>query len=96
MILDFIKKQSQPTILAGDFNLGINTRALSMLEEKLTNLVKTYKLPTTRSNLYDPYYRINDPFADYVMVSREIKVNDFKALADEVSDHLALFLKFEI
>lgn len=96
IILDFISKYDCPVILAGDFNLGIDTKALSMLEEKLINLVKTYKLPTTRSNLYDPYYRVNDPFADYILVSNDIRVKNFEALQDQVSDHLPLYLEFEI
>ena len=34
-------------------------------------------------------------FADYTFVIPEIKVNEFKMLPDEVSDHLAMYLDFE-
>lgn len=96
MILDFIAKRNFPTVLAGDFNLSINTQSILMLENKLSNLVKDFKLITTRSSLYNPYYRIHDEFADYVFVSSDITVNDFKALPAQVSDHLPLYLKFEV
>ena len=33
------------------------------------------------------------PFADYIFVSKDIKVKDFKVLPDEVSDHLALSIE---
>ena len=96
IILNFIQKQNLPTILAGDFNLSLNTRSVLMLEEKLKNLVKDYSLPTTRSGLYDPYYGATDKFADYIFTSREIEVLNFEALNDPISDHLPLSLDFEV
>lgn len=96
MILDFIEKKKLPVVLTGDFNLSIDTKSLLMLEDKLTNLVRSYNLPTTRSNFYDPYYKNHDKFADYVLVSTDVKVNNFEALQDQVSDHLPLYLEFEI
>jgi len=35
------------------------------------------------------------PFADYAFASKNIKINQFQVLPDEVSDHLALLLDFE-
>jgi len=95
-ILEFISKHKLPTILAGDFNLSLDTRSILLFEDTLSNLVKQYGLKTTRSNLYNPYYRVTDPFADYIFTSKEIAVLDFKALDDEVSDHLPLSLEFEV
>lgn len=96
IILDFIEKQKLPTILAGDFNLSIDTKSLLMLEEKLTNLVRSYNAPTTRSNLYDPYYKNHDKFADYILVSGDIKVKNFEVLQNQISDHLPLMIEFEV
>lgn len=96
MILDFIAKRNLPTVLAGDFNLSMSTQSISILEAKLSNLVKNFKLKTTRSSLYNPYYRIHDEFADYVFTSKDITVNDFKSLSTEVSDHLPLYLEFDV
>ncbi|MEK9176433.1 MAG: endonuclease/exonuclease/phosphatase family protein [Patescibacteria group bacterium] len=95
MILDFISKYNCPKIIAGDLNLSMDTHSIKMLEEKLKNLVKEYGFTTTRSGLYDPYYRSHDKFADYIFVSRDFEIKDFKVLEDQVSDHLPLYLNFE-
>lgn len=97
MILDFIKQHQMPTIIAGDFNLAIDTKALKMFEAAgFRNLVKESKAKTTRSHLYDIKWRAIDPFADYIIVSKDVDVYDFKVLPDEVSDHLPLYLEFEV
>jgi len=96
-IIDFIKDNNLPSIVAGDFNLRIETKALKMFEEEgMRNLTKESKAKTTRSRLYDPKYRKEDLFADYAIVTKGIWVNDFKIMKDVVSDHLPLYLKFEI
>ena len=55
----------------------------------MKNLIKEYNIQSTRTSLYEK----SEKFADYVFVSPEIVVKDFKLLPDEVSDHLALFLE---
>lgn len=97
MIIDFTKQYALPTIIAGDFNLAIDTKALLMFEAAgFRNLVKESNAPTTRSTLYDIKWRRIDKFADYILVSKNIAVYDFKVLPDEVSDHLPLYLEFEV
>lgn len=97
IIIDFIKENNLPTIVAGDFNLRIETKALQMFEDEgMRNLTKESKATTTRSRLYDAKYIKTDKFADYVIVTKGIWVNDFKILKDVVSDHLPLYLKFEV
>jgi len=34
------------------------------------------------------------PFADYAFISKDLKLNNFAVLPDEVSDHLALLVEF--
>jgi hypothetical protein len=94
-ILDFISNYDKSKIVAGDFNLNINTQSVSMLESKLTNHVKEEDYKTTRSAVYDPEYKPFDKFADYIFSSRDIKVNDFEVMKDVVSDHLPLMLDFQ-
>ncbi|MFA5886716.1 MAG: endonuclease/exonuclease/phosphatase family protein [Patescibacteria group bacterium] len=91
-IINFIKSLSGEIILAGDFNLRPDTQSLNLIEQELNlkNLVKEYKLESTRTS----YYEKPEKFADYVLCSSDIAVKDFLALPEEVSDHKALLLEF--
>lgn len=73
-------------VLCGDFNLSPTTESLKMLEEGMINLVKENKITSTRSRFYER----DDKFADYLLVSPGVEVEDFTVLPEEVSDHLAL------
>jgi endonuclease/exonuclease/phosphatase family metal-dependent hydrolase len=96
-IIDFVKEKNLPAIVGGDFNLRIDTNALKMFEDNgFRNLVKESKALTTRSRYYEIEWRKKDKFADYILVNKGIYVTDFKVMKDEISDHLPLFLKFEI
>ena len=91
-ILNFIKTLSTPHVLCGDFNLRPDTESLKKFENfGLKNLIKEYGVTSTRTSLYTK----PEKFADYVFVSSEVTVKDFKVLPDEVSDHAALFFDFE-
>lgn len=67
-----------------------------MLEEKMRNLVRESKAPTTRTILYDKFFREYDKYADYIFTTRDIDVLDFKVLKDVVSDHSPLYVKFSV
>ncbi|HVZ59122.1 MAG TPA: endonuclease/exonuclease/phosphatase family protein [Patescibacteria group bacterium] len=90
-IKKFLDQISEPKILCGDFNLEPNTKSLAILELGMRNLVKEYNITSTRSSYYTKLIR----FADYILVSPDIKVKEFRVLPDEVSDHLPLYLEFE-
>jgi endonuclease/exonuclease/phosphatase family metal-dependent hydrolase len=91
-ILRFTKTISHPYVLCGDFNLMPDTKSLKKLEDAgMRNLITEFGIASTRSSFYKKPQR----FADYVLVSNNIKVNDFKVLPDEVSDHLAMYVDFE-
>lgn len=85
--LDGIKGEK---ILCGDFNLLPDTESLTMLEQNMRNLVKEYCVTSTRSS----FYTKPEKFADYILVSPEITVRDFRVLQETVSDHLPLILEF--
>jgi endonuclease/exonuclease/phosphatase family metal-dependent hydrolase len=91
-IVDFLDKLSLPKIVCGDFNLLPDTKSIAMIDAKLKNLIKEHKILSTRTSLYTKEER----HADYIFVSPSIKVNSFRVLPDEVSDHSPLFLDFEI
>lgn len=91
-ILDFIGTLRGRTVLCGDFNLTPETESLRMLEESgLRNLVKEYGVRSTRTK---KFWRSRDTFADYVLVSKGVEVDDFGTIDEPVSDHLPLYLDF--
>lgn len=77
-------------ILCGDFNLAPDTESIAILEEGMENLIKTYGVASTRSEFYKKPLK----FADYILISPGVMVNDFKVLQEPVSDHLPLQLDF--
>lgn len=91
-ITRFFKNIKNPYVLCGDFNLLPENASLKNLEVSgMRNLIKEFGITSTRSSLYKKPV----PFADYTLVGNDIKVNEFKMLPDEVSDHLAMYLDFE-
>jgi endonuclease/exonuclease/phosphatase family metal-dependent hydrolase len=91
-VLAFLATLTNPYVLCGDFNLLPDTESLKMFERAgLRNLISENGITSTRSS----FYTKPDKFADYIFVSDGVKVNEFKVLPDEVSDHMALYLDFE-
>lgn len=92
-ILEFTETFAGPKIISGDFNSNPDTHAITMFEEYgYRNLIKEFGVTSTRSAVYTKLGK----YADYVFVSPDVKVLDFKVLDDEVSDHKAMMLEFEI
>ncbi len=81
-----------PCIVLGDFNLLPSTDSIKMINNKMCNLIDEYNIKTTR-----PTFDGKDGLVcDYIFVNDKVKVNDFKVLNSDVSDHLPLLLDFEI
>ncbi|OGG60795.1 hypothetical protein A2765_01635 [Candidatus Kaiserbacteria bacterium RIFCSPHIGHO2_01_FULL_56_24] len=92
-IVEFTKSIIGDYILAGDFNLMPDTESIQILEEMgVRNLIKDYSITNTRTSYYQ---KTSDKFADYMFVTPNIHVKDFKILQEEVSDHAAMYLEFE-
>lgn len=81
-----------PKILCGDFNLRPDTKSIKMLEVDMKNLIIEYGVTNTRSNLHK---RV-EKFADYIMVSDDVRVNNFEVINKDISDHLPLVLDFSV
>jgi hypothetical protein len=97
IIIDHIEYMNLPTIIAGDFNLRIDTQSLKMFEDAgMRNLIKESGVLTTRSTLYDKKWRSIDRYADYILTTKNINISNFKVMRAKISDHLPLFLRFEI
>ena len=88
----FLDKYDRPKIMAGDFNLWPGTESLKMLEDGMVNLIDKYGIHSTRP----PSFNFPNKYSDYVFVSSDINVKDFKVLPDKVSDHLALYLDINL
>ncbi len=103
-VLDFLQDESGEKIVVGDFNLMPHTKSVSMFEEcGLRNLVKDYKIGSTRGSLLKqlhPEYGLSaegwQEFADYTFVSAGVKVASFVVPDLPISDHLPMILDFEI
>lgn len=78
-------------ILCGDFNLDPDTESMRTLETGMRNLIKEHGITSTRTHYYSTQ---RSTFADYVLVSPEVEVDDFLVLQEIVSDHLPLYLDF--
>ncbi|CEG56833.1 endonuclease/exonuclease/phosphatase family protein [Legionella fallonii] len=90
-IRQFMDTINTPKILCGDFNLRPETQSMSILERDMKNLIKDYKIRSTRTRFYSK----EEQFADYILTSPEIIVNQFAVMSAEVSDHSPLFIDFD-
>lgn len=87
----FFRSIQGKKILCGDFNLAPEGEAMRKFEDNMINLVKEYKITSTRSS----HYPKEEKFADYILVSKDVVVTNFQVLSQEVSDHLPLILDFQ-
>ncbi len=92
-IIRVLTQFKEPKILCGDFNLAPDTKSIGMLESSMNNLIKKYAIETTRSILAE---KSKGRIVDYIFVSPDIDVRDFKTVDSKTSDHLALRLDFQI
>lgn len=95
IIKNFINSIKGPKIICGDFNLLPNTKSLDILSRDMQDLIKINKVTSTRTSFYTRA-ETSGKFADYVFVSPDIEVLDFKVLPEEVSDHSALFTEIDL
>lgn len=91
-LIDFASSLPGELIIAGDFNLLPDTESLLMVERELglRNLIREHGINSTRTS----YYKKPIKFADYILVSPGLTINNFRVLPEEVSDHAALYLDF--
>jgi endonuclease/exonuclease/phosphatase family metal-dependent hydrolase len=93
IIIDLLEMFDCPKILVGDFNLLPNTESIKMFEKAgMSNLIKDYNIASTRT----PLYKKSTTYADYIFVSKDIKVFNFQVMTEVVSDHTPLILDFEV
>lgn len=81
-----------PCIIVGDFNLLPDTQSIKMINEKMRNLIEEYNIKSTRPDELNKGNQV----CDYIFVNDKIKVNNFKTINSNISDHLPLLLEFDI
>ncbi len=86
-----IDKVHGKKIICGDFNLLPGTKSLSILEKDFLNLIKNHNISTTRSK----FYKRLDKYADYILISKDINVQNFNVPKVNISDHLPMELIFD-
>jgi endonuclease/exonuclease/phosphatase family metal-dependent hydrolase len=70
-----------------------DTKSLTKFDELgLSNLIKKHGVTSTRTR----HYSKPEKFADYIFVTNDIGVRDFRVLPEEVSDHAPLYVEFNI
>ena len=90
--ITMMRRPGEPVVLAGDFNLLPDSTTFSAFSAiGLVDLVTTGGFSDTRTSLYAKSQR----YADYLLVSEQVKVEAFDVPATpEVSDHRPLVLDF--
>ena len=92
-IVEFLSATNGKKVLVGDFNLLPDTRSIRAIEDAgMLNLIRINNIQSTRSSFYARASK--GKFADYAFVSKDVKVEEFRVLQDEISDHLPLYLNF--
>lgn len=90
-IRHFMDTIDTPKVLCGDFNLRPDIESMRILEQGMINLITKHDIHSTRTQ----YYTKPEKYADYILVSPEIKVKNFAVMTEEVSDHCPLYIEFE-
>ena len=93
-ILSKIRKDIS-VIVVGDFNLLPSTESIKILNSELINLIDKYDIKSTRPN-FDDGLDNGNIVCDYIFVNDKVKVNSFKVINTDISDHLPLLLDFDI
>lgn len=98
IVKDFIAKLQNPFILAGDFNVEINTQTEMQFEEHGVNLTRKHNI----TNTLNPHIHVAKHLfpkgisCDFVFIPKSIKEIDFFRVDDNLSDHYGLHLDFYV
>jgi len=94
-IIDFMNKISGTKIIAGDFNLLLDTESVKIFEKACyRNLIKNYKIKSTRNEIVFRKFPNNKLYySDYIFISPDLRVKSFEVPYNEISDHLPMILE---
>lgn len=92
-VVEKAKKKKISTIITGDFNLLPETESIQLINKDFVNLIEKYKIKSTRPDFNDEL-ETGRNVVDYIFVSEDIKVKDFKVIETKITDHFPLLLEF--
>ncbi len=93
-LIKIINKIKNPVILMGNFNTNNGKEELKYLLKE-TNLQDKFKLDKNSSCLTFPTWNPRKRF-DYVLTTPKINVKKYKVLNFDFSDHLPLYVEFNV
>lgn len=91
-IVGFLAEKIGPKLVGGDFNLLPETESVEAFAGAgYTNLIETYRVPTTRNRMaWAKYPGEEQYYADFVFMSGDAHIERFHIPHNEVSDHLPI------
>lgn len=89
ILAGYIDELEGNIILTGDFNLQPQSDSLKLINQRLTNQSVEHELKTTRNQLTH-----KTEICDYVFTSEGLKIKNFRAADELISDHKALLFEF--
>lgn len=98
IIAAFLQTLSEPFILTGDFNADSSTKTIKMIEKYGRNLTSTYHITNTLNPLLHRVKKLFPPglAVDFIFVSNDLEVKEFRVLGEDISDHLGLEASVEV
>lgn len=98
-LFEYMQHVQPPFILTGDFNVNPSTKLVSMINKLGRNLTADNHVTNTlnprthkATHLFPPGLAV-----DYIYVTEGINIKQFKVLDSlDISDHLGLYLEFEL
>ena len=95
-IINSLQDKTGLKIIGGDFNILPEAESIRMFRENgYRDLIKEFKISTTRNRLALDLYPKKQYFSDYCFASPDVKIKNFSVPNIEISDHLPLILELE-
>jgi len=94
-VVSAAKRKNISTIITGDFNLFPDTESIKIINRDFVNLIEKYNIKSTRPDFKDDI-DVGRNVVDYIFVSNDVKIKDFKVITTDITDHLPMLLEFEI
>ena len=93
-IIDIVNSIKNPVILMGDFNTFKGEEEIAELLQK-THLEHNARIGKKTFEFTQPTFKPHR-LLDYVLTSPQIKVKKYEALKMPFSDHLPLYVEFDV